>query len=141
MSLRITNQVWELAAETIVAVAVFVDLALLLALSAKVADELSLGVVKTAANSHTKTSHSIELLHSRCVVVRKHLLPLGQLLLVIELLNSHKELRAASNTTARATDRVHILRQQLLAATDRLHGLRHVLLVIDIINPRSLALS
>ena len=87
-SLRVANQVWELATEAIVVLTKFVDFALLVALAAEVVYELSLGFVEAVADAMAKIAHRVELLHALAIVCCQHLFPLEDLLFVGQFLDS-----------------------------------------------------
>ena len=69
LSLRVANKIRELTAESVVVLAVIVDLALLLAATSQVVDELTLSVVKASAHALSQVSHGIEFLHALAVVL------------------------------------------------------------------------
>jgi len=98
LGLRVADQVGELTAEPVVILAVLIDAFLLIALAAQVVDELTLGFVKTAADTLSEIAHGVELLHTFRVVFGKHVFPLLDFLLVRDFLHAQEEFGAASVT-------------------------------------------
>ena len=82
---------------------------LLRAVSAKIVDELFLGVVQAMAYTLTQVSHGIKLLHAITEVLSEHVFPLRNLLLVIDLLNSLIQFGDAADTLGCTTDGVLVL--------------------------------
>ena len=115
-SFWIANQIGEFPAKSIIVVTVLINSALLVALPPEILNELLLRLIQAPAHSLTQAPHRIELLHAILVIMCEHILPPGDLLLVIDLKNSLVELGNSADTFRCRANRLRVLRVEAFIA-------------------------
>lgn len=81
-----------------------------------------MSLIETTADTLAQASHFIKALHALAKILRKHILPLCQLLLVVDLEDALIELGAAADAPASTTDRVWLFfRHEFITALNCMH--------------------